>query len=116
MEGDGFEREDRFAGIIHWLDVFLEPRGRGHCAELAVHIDKNSQTVRCDCSLDTGDIGSRLCSLGADADGLHFGRNPLVADIDIVIARGSILTGVSAQGDIVTARGEVAGVKSQREV
>jgi len=39
----------------------------------------------------------------ADADGIGLARNPFVADIDIEIARGSIPTGVTAQGNIAVA-------------
>ena len=78
-----FEGKDRFAGIIHWLDVLLEPRGRGHCAELAVHIDKNSQAVRCGCAADTRDISGRLSVAVADADGVGLIKNTKVANIDL---------------------------------
>ena len=41
----------------------------------------------------------------ADADGVGLARNTSVADIDIVIARGEIATGLKAQGDVVAAGG-----------
>ena len=49
---------------------------------------------------DAGDKGGPVDRLVADADGIGLARNPCVADIDIVIARGSIPTGVTAQGNI----------------
>ena len=38
-----------------------------------------------------------LVSLSADADRVGLAGNTLVADIDIVIARGEIFTGINAQ-------------------
>src|SRR5205823_13590624 len=55
------------------------------------------------CSADAGDKGGRLSSLRANADGVGFGRNTFIADIDIVIACGQIKTGTTAQGDIAAA-------------
>jgi len=39
----------------------------------------------------------------ADPDGASLSSNAIAADVDVVITRGKILTGVSAQGDVVTA-------------
>ena len=59
------------------------------------------------CLINAGDICVRLGSLRADPDGVGLGRNTLIADVDIVIARGEVLTGVNAYGDVV-APGRVA--------
>ena len=39
------ERQNRFAGFAHRLDLVLEPRGRRRGAELAICIDENSRAT-----------------------------------------------------------------------
>ena len=56
---------------------------------------------------DTGDKGSRLGSLRAEANRVGFSGNARVTDIDIVIAYSEIASGVNAHGD-VRATGGVA--------
>jgi len=52
------------------------------------------------CPTDAGDIGGRLRSCLADADGAVVGSSTSVADIDITIARGDIDAGEIAQCDV----------------
>ena len=35
-EGDRFERQEHFAGPLHWLNLFFEPSRRGKCTKFAV--------------------------------------------------------------------------------
>ena len=93
MEGDRFEREDGLACPVHWLDIILETHRGGRAdAQLTSATYVNCRT----CNRNTnnaGDKGGLLGSCRADADGVGLGRITLVADIDIVIARGEIGTG-----------------------
>jgi hypothetical protein len=51
--------------------------------------------------INAGDICVGLSSLRADANGSAVGTNTCVADVNIVIAGGEILTGVNTYGDVV---------------
>jgi hypothetical protein len=52
---------------------------------------------------NASEIDGLLQSRRADADGVGLGRNPLVANIDIVISRGEKHTGKVAKRDVVAA-------------
>ena len=54
---------------------------------------------------NTCDVGNCLCSDFANTNSIRFAGNAIVADIDIIIARGESVTRRIAQGDIVIARG-----------
>ena len=86
-EGHRFEREDRFARLVHRLDLFLETLRGGFGAESTVLIHPNLHTSDC-CITNTGDKRFRLRALCADADRVRFIANTLVAYIDVVIASG----------------------------
>ena len=47
----------------------------------------------------------------ANADGIGFGSNTEIADIDVVIARREIITGQGAERDVIAA----GGVEIERE-
>src|SRR5438105_13893760 len=79
------------------------------------------------CLTDAGDIGRRLRSYRADADGAVVGSITSVADIDIAIARGEIEAGDIAQCDVAATSaaaeccitdgsiGTAGGVKKKRK-
>jgi hypothetical protein len=55
------------------------------------------------CPTDAGDKSAVVRALFADTDFVGLARHSSVADINIVIARGEIPTGLKAQGDIAPA-------------
>src|SRR5206468_12283740 len=73
-EGDRFQREDRFACLIHRLDCLLLASGGGLDPNLTVRIyaDRRAATDRY--SANAGDISSGLGPLRTDADGVGFRR------------------------------------------
>ena len=89
-EGHRLKREDRFARLVHRLDLVLETRRGSGRAEVTVGIHDDRYASGNGCPADAGDKGGRLRSLRADADGVGLASNARVADIDIVIARGEI--------------------------
>src|SRR5205807_3609466 len=94
-EADRFERENRFAYLVHGLDLVLETLRGGCHAKLTVGVHLN----RCACNrgpTNASDKGSCLVSACADADSVGLISNTFVADVDIEVARGKIDTGVTA--------------------
>jgi hypothetical protein len=49
MKRDRFERQDGFAGLIHWFNVFLKSARRIHRAELAGGVDQHWYRVSVCC-------------------------------------------------------------------
>lgn len=88
-KGHWFEYKDRFARLVHGLDLVLKTlRARGH-AKLTVGGYNNS----CTCHWyreDTSDKGARLSFHVADADRESLASNPIVADVNIEIARREV--------------------------
>jgi len=104
-EGDRFERENRFARLVHRLDVVLETLRGKYRAELTVGI-YNYPYASCNrCPANAGDKGGRLGSFGADADGAGLASTTNVADINIVIARSKKKAGCFAQTNVTGAGG-----------
>src|SRR5574338_229674 len=90
-EGHRFEREDGFAGFIHWSDLLLEtPRGRER-PDLVVRIDVNRPAIR-DRSIDVADA-SGVAVTGATR---HARTNA-----DIPTAAGQGVARIRAQPDII---------------
>ena len=56
-EGHRFERKDRFARFVHWLDRFLETRRGNDRAELTVGINDYSYPAGNDHATNAGDVG-----------------------------------------------------------
>jgi hypothetical protein len=61
---------------------------------------------QCRVGEDASDICIGLADWIAETDGIRITGNPLVADVDVVIARGDKATGIIPQSDVPTARGE----------
>src|SRR5947209_1036346 len=98
-----FERQDRFARLVHRLDRFLETLRGGGCAEVTIGIDNYPYASGNRGPTDAGDKGARVSPFGANADAPGLASYTSIADIDIVIARGEIHTGINAQGDVAFA-------------
>jgi hypothetical protein len=86
--------------LVHGLDLLLKTlRAWGH-AKLTVGVYNNSCT--CDWySKDTSDKGARLSFHVADADRESLASNPIVADVNIEIARREVETCHGANRDVV---------------
>src|SRR5215471_18970164 len=121
MEGHGFKREDRFARLVHGLDLRFKASRGGCRSKLTVRTYKNRGASNSD-AIDPSDEGSRLprghaATLRADADGAGLARNAFVADLDIVTAGGEIFAGSKTNPDIVAAGGVVKeGIESLSDV
>ena len=73
-------------------------------AELAVGVDENRIAAALVDSVYAGDVGVGLISV-ANANGVCLACNPIVANIDIVIARSEVGTGVRSEADVIAAGG-----------
>src|SRR5438132_1982531 len=104
MEGDRLEPENGFARLVHRLDPVLETRRGGCRAKLTGGVYLNGCARNC-CPIDARNKGFRLCSARADANRIGFAGNSSVANIDIVIAGGEILTRETAHGDVAASGG-----------
>src|SRR5439155_14460574 len=102
-EGDRLERQNRFARLVHWFDCVLETLRGDYRAQVTIRVDNHPYTSSDGHSTDASDIGVRVSAYVADANSIALGRNTEVADVGIVIARGEISTGSSAQCDIAAA-------------
>jgi hypothetical protein len=91
MEGNGLEREERFAGLVHRLNVIFEPPGRNNGAQLTRSIND-----------DGGCSGRSHTENVADVTGIAHVL-AIGADSNNVIGRADTRAGVSAQGDIPAA-------------
>src|SRR5215831_16379224 len=65
---DWFERENHFAGLVHWLDVVLETRRGCSCAEVTRRVYNNRYTCWNGCPTDASDICVHLSSYRSDSD------------------------------------------------
>src|SRR5437016_13371677 len=109
MKGNRFKRQERFAGLVHWLNLLFKAPRRGNRAKLAGRIYRNSQAG------DRYAIHARYESgaliVVANTDGVALPSNTCVADGYIVTARDEILAGASAQGYVEETGGAVVGRK-----
>ena len=99
VEGDGFEREDRFTGFIHRLDVLFVPRGRGESEDLVSRwIGQNGLE----------DDGGRSDTGDKTTLGIQPGESGITAEAHRIafVTVVEITTGVIAQIDIVAPRGD----------
>src|SRR5437660_11464756 len=68
VEGDRFKREDRFARLVHWLDLILESLRRDDRAQVTAAIDYYSNATRHGCPANAGDKCGALICYVADAN------------------------------------------------
>ena len=78
---------------VRRFDRFLEKHRLDDRTELPVGADNDPYATGHHGPANAGDICRTLCSYLADADGERLVSNAWVADIDIGVARGGILTG-----------------------
>ena len=90
-EGDRFKRQNRFARLVHRLNLVLESSRGDKRADLVVGIDVNCPGRR--------DRGVNI----SDPGGVALASNPknACADTDIATAGGEIIAGIEAQSDII---------------
>ena len=101
-EGHRFERENSFARFVYGFDVVLETR-RGSYLPVAHCVNHYMASSLPRCPTNASDKSAVVRALSADADFVGLARHSRVADIDVVTARGEILTGLKAQGDVAPA-------------
>src|SRR6478672_2781863 len=112
MEGDWFERQERFAGFVHWLDIFLEALGGSDRAELTGGVNENRHSVRRRLAKDLADVAAVTHVLpgGANANNV-IGREDTdsgaTAQGRVVEAGGAVKERVTADGRVVVAGGVV---------
>src|SRR5207249_5991693 len=99
-EGDRFERENRFARLIHRLNRFLETRRGDDRAEVTVGIYDHSYTSSDGYSADSGDKCVLVNFFRADTNSPGLATSTSVAYIDIVITVGEAVACITAQGNI----------------
>jgi hypothetical protein len=94
-EGHRFQRQDRFARLLHGLDRSFEPCRRSSDAELPISAYHHLEASHRDAS-NASDKCRILRAGYANADFVGLARNTLnvVADVDVVTIRGEISPGV----------------------
>src|SRR5262249_47881611 len=108
LECHRLERQNRLARFIHAPDLlFISARGRGRCgAKLTgACVDKNSRRTALVYPVDASDKRGGLAR--TDVDGIRFGGNTAVADIDIITTRRESAAGVKTQGGVFPAGAEM---------
>src|SRR6266446_1481602 len=88
MEGDRFEREDRFASLVHRFNRFLETSRRCGRAQMTAGINNHADASRHRDATNPSNICTRLRSCRSDSDYSSLASYASVADINIVISRG----------------------------
>src|SRR5215813_4006564 len=76
-------------------------------AEMAGGVYKNRHARRNGRSTNSGDECIGLLCCATDADSIGFATHTFIANIDIITARGAVLTGSNAQCDVVASSGVV---------
>ena len=91
MEGDRFERQNGFAGLVDGPDLLLESARRDKGADFVIGIDVNWP----------GRGDRRVNVTDPSGVALVTDSHNIVTDTDIVIAGGKITAGIEAQPDVV---------------
>src|SRR5262249_44208384 len=104
------------AGAPHVANVALVARRRSHDTQLSRGVNHHCASIHATAA-DACDECPGLRALRANADGVGLGGDASVADIDIILSRGEIESGIDAEADIVLAtRVFVQGVKADSGV
>ena len=100
-----FERQERFAGAVHRLDLLFEPPRRAQRAELADGVYHDWYRV--------GNCRCHPANVANKATVAHVFTGKESADADDVSGRGNIATGLSAQDRVVAAgRVKLKGIET----
>src|SRR5919106_438647 len=69
-EGDRFQREERFAGLLHWLNFLFKSPGRSSGAEPATWTNENGSSSNRGCTEDIADeaVVAEVSTTGADSN------------------------------------------------
>src|SRR6266849_3654499 len=103
VEGDRFQREDRFAGLVHGLNRFLETLRGNDRAEMTVGVYDYCYTCWNGCPSDSGDKCSRLILYPADTNSARLASQTSIADVDVFVAGGKIAARSKSQRDVLAA-------------
>src|SRR5437899_1431329 len=95
MEGDRFERENRFACPVHGFNRVLEPGRGGGRAEVTVGVYDNCYTCWNGRPADALDKCGGCCTrrvewVPAYANSVRFTCCPLTGDVDVMVARRGV--------------------------
>src|SRR5215831_3229685 len=102
-EGHRLERKDRFAGLIHRLNSFLESRRGNNRAELVVGPYNYSYSTWDGDTTDADNKGGVLRSSRAHADFPRLTRIARCANIYVKVPGGKIFACLAAYGNVVGA-------------
>ncbi len=118
VEGHRFKRKNRFTGLVHGVNILLEPL-RGDTTtntELAGdRVNRYAATERAT-SENASDKGLPLGSLEANTNGVVIGVSTTVANFDIVIPSENGDPSALAQRDVVGTGGVPERVSAYRSV
>ena len=92
-EGHRLKRQDRFARLVHRLDLFLETLGGSDRAEVTVGIDNYSYASCNGRPADASDKGVAVCVPFLPMRMVLASPQRQVADIDVVAPGGEIRAG-----------------------
>src|SRR4029450_2598533 len=106
MEGNRLERKERFAGLLHWLDLFLKPLGGGTGAKFTARINEHGSAVRRRKAKDVADKAAVAYVRTSDAS----------ADTNNVTSRGDVDAGARPGAGVAAAGGENERVGSNGRV
>ena len=99
-EGHRLEREDRFARLVHRLDLVLVAGRGGEGTQVTVSVDHHAYTARHRFSADPCDIGRLLSAHGADPDRVGLRRHSHIANLDVIAPRRQIQSRGGSKGQV----------------
>ena len=98
-KGNRLKREDRFTGLVHRPDPFLDTRRGTDRAQAPIGIDKDSNASRHSRPTDARDESRGLCSLLADANCVGFARVPVaVLPPPVVLLKSAMNVTLNTRG------------------
>ena len=103
VEGHRFKRENRFTGLVHGVNILLEPLRGDTSTNTELTGDRVNRYVATERAIteNASDKGLRLVSFEANTDGVVIGVSTTVANFDIVIASENGDASALAQRDVV---------------
>ena len=81
----GFEREDRFACLVHRFNCMLESFRGDDCAEVTIRIDDHAYTIGDDGTADSSNVGGRLESFRLYAHRIGIAQITLITNVNVIV-------------------------------
>ena len=103
VEGHRFKRENRFTGLVHGVNILLEPLGGDTSTNTELAGDRVNRYAATERAIteNASDKGLRLGSFDANTDGVVIGASTTVTNFDIVIPNENGGASTFAQRDVV---------------